>query len=238
MSNNPPPPRPGKKNKVCSFKHNSHVHTMFWYFFRSCLACQGKTHIVYSPITNRKWQRIFRHSGQICKNHWEWVSAWAVPEWSASIMALACMGLSRVREVFNEFKRTYLVLNPGWGRHPSFVTLFPHGLVYLSVTLLPQRHPWNGCNYRPHIGRSRSYVTWASAAGLLKVSFRRCSLLSCRLWRSGQAQGEFSLYVLFMACLERILVCCKASDLSPCRVRLPLPLHVFRFCPLELIKQG
>lgn len=35
--------------------------------FPSCFACQGKTHIVYSPITNSKWQRIFRHSGQICK---------------------------------------------------------------------------------------------------------------------------------------------------------------------------
>lgn len=140
-----PPLQPGGK-KVCSFKHNSHVHTMFWYFLPTCLACQGKTHIVYSPITNRKWQRIFRHSGQKCKNHWEWVSAWAVPEWSASIMAPARMVLSKVGEVFNEFKRTYLVLNSGRGRHLSFVPLFPHGLVYLSA-------PWNGCNYCHHIGR-------------------------------------------------------------------------------------
>lgn len=64
----PPQVWPGKK--VCSFKHNSHVRAMYWYFFSpppACLACQGKTHIVYSPITNSKWQRIFRHSGQICK---------------------------------------------------------------------------------------------------------------------------------------------------------------------------
>lgn len=55
-------------------------------------------------------------------------------------MALACMGLSRVREVFNEFKKTYLVLHHGRGRHPSFVVLFPHGLVYLTVTLLLLKH--------------------------------------------------------------------------------------------------
>lgn len=58
--------RKKKKKTVCSFKHNSHVHVMFWYF-PHCLACQGKASIVYSPITNSMWQRIFRHSGQICK---------------------------------------------------------------------------------------------------------------------------------------------------------------------------
>lgn len=46
--------------------------------FPGFLACQEKTHIVYSPITNSKWQRIFRHSGQICKiSGNEFQPAWA-----------------------------------------------------------------------------------------------------------------------------------------------------------------
>lgn len=61
--------------QLCSFKHNSHVHAMFWYFLWLFGMPSENTHCVYSPITNSKWQRIFRHSSQICKISAKWVSA-------------------------------------------------------------------------------------------------------------------------------------------------------------------
>lgn len=92
------------KKKVCSFKHNSHVHAMFWYFSRLFGVPGENTHCVFSNHKQQVTEDIPPQWPDMW-NLWEWVSACVVPEWSASIMLLACIGLSKVREVFNEFKR-------------------------------------------------------------------------------------------------------------------------------------
>lgn len=130
-----------EKHKRCSSKHNSHPCNAL--IFPQLFGMSGEnTHCVF---TNHKQQATgyFSHSGQICKNLWEWVSACTVPEWSASIMAPCNIGLSKVREVFNEFKvpiQYYTVLR---GKHPWFIPspscLLAHD--FASIVL-----PWNGRN--------------------------------------------------------------------------------------------